>query len=193
LNQSKIAILPVHYQPANTCRQIILASSNVEVEDLAKELYKIGIHILDEIAAVSTEDLYKASQQIIQAGKFQVTLGDEPAITSTLVKAQLEKWPSMKVLQIDAQVMNQIGQDSEWFVKVVDDLPEHVYFSIHVDGMNLDEQTWLELMNLTREITYRRNVVGLDLSASVLQNDQALYCAKLLYKILGTIFESRKH
>jgi hypothetical protein len=189
LNQSKIVILPLNSQAANTPRQIILASRDGEVEDLAKELHKIGIHTLDEITNVSTEDLYKVSQQIIQAGKFLVTLADEPAITFSLVKAQLEKWPSMKVLQIDAQVMHQTGKDPEWFVKVVDDLPEHVYFSIHVDGMNLDERTWQELINLTRELTYRRNIVGLDLIASVLQNGQALFCAKLLYKILGAIFQ----
>jgi hypothetical protein len=190
LNQSKIVILPIHLQGANTPREILLALRNAELEDLGKELYKIGIHTLEEIADISTEELYKVSQQIVQAGKFLVTLGDLPSITSSLVKAQLEKWPSMKLLQIDAEMMHQADQDNEWFVKVVDDLPEHVYFTLHIDGMNLDEVTWRELMNLTRELTHRRNVVGLDLIAPALKDDQPLFCAKLLYKILGLVFNN---
>jgi len=186
LNQSKIVILPIHLQGANTPRQILLALTNAELEEPGKELYKIGIHTLDEIT--DTEELYKVSQQIIQAGKFLVTLADLPSVTSSLVKAQLEKWPSMKLLQIDVQVMHQADQDPEWFVKVVDDLPEHVYFTLHIDGMNLDEVTWRELMNLTRELTHRRNVVGLDLIIPALKDDQSLFCAKLIYKILGSIF-----
>jgi hypothetical protein len=189
--KSKIVILPLRYQAANTPRQIILASKNIEVEDLGKELSKIGIHILDEMADISAEELYKVSQQIIQDGKFQVTLSDEAAITSALVKAQLEKWPSMKVLQIDAQVMHQADQDPEWFVKVVDELPEHVYFSIDITGMNQNESQ--RITDLTRELTHRRNVVGLDLVGLCKDDGQALLCAKLIYKMLGFIFQLRKH
>lgn len=174
-------------QSTKTAQEIIRASQDVKLhdEEPGKETYKIGIHTLEEMRI---QELEKVSGQVILAGKFLVTLGSEPAITPLLVKAQLGKWPSMKVLQIDAQVMQQTGQDPEWFVKVVDDLPEHVYFSIHIDGMNLDELRWQDLMNLTRELTYRRNIVGLDLIASVLQNGQALFGAKLLYKILCLIF-----
>jgi hypothetical protein len=187
LNQPKIVILPIYSEAANTPRQIILASRSVEVEDLGKKLHEIGISILDEIADASAEELYERSRQIIQSGKFLVTLGDVQAITPSLVKAQLEKWPSMKILRIDANVMQQAGHDPQWFVKVVDDLPEHVYYSIHIDGMNQDESQ--HIINLTRELTHRRNVVGLDLIASALQDDQPLFCAKLLYKILSFIFQ----
>ena len=179
----QVVILPVLSSSTNSPRDIVLALRNVELKD--EDLGKIGIQISDEI---TEEQLYEASRHIIQAGKFQVTLGDMPGFTSSLVKAQLEKWPSMKLFQIDAQVIHQADQDSEWFVKVVDDLPEHVYFSMNVDGMNLDEVTSRELMNLTRELTHRRNVVGLDLIASSLQDDQPLFCAKLLYKMLSIIF-----
>src|SRR5262245_10030397 len=131
-------------------REIVLASRNVELKN--EDLGKVEIHTLDEMTKM--EHLYEASLHIIQAGKFQVTLGDDPAITSSLAKAQLEKWPSMKVLQIDAQAMHEADQDPEWFVKVVDDLPEHVYFTLQIDGMNLDEVTWRELTNLIRELTH---------------------------------------
>jgi N1-aminopropylagmatine ureohydrolase len=203
--KSKVVILPVPYKSANTPHEIISASRNVELydEELGKETYKIGIHTLEKMvpevenADAIMEKLYKVSQQILQAGKFQVTLCGEHSITSVLVKAHLEKWPSMAVLQIDADTAKlrnnifyrkDIKNDPEWFVKVVDELPEHVYFTIDIDGMNPDELTWRDLMNLTRELTHRRNVVGVDLVGLYLQEGQAFYCAKLLYKILGLIF-----
>ncbi len=202
--KSKVVILPIHYQSTNAPHEIISASRNVDLndEELGKETYKIGIHTLEEMvpevgnADAMMEKLYEVSQQILQAGKFQVTLGDEHSLTS-LVKAHLEKWPSIVVLQIDADTAKlrsktfyrkDIETDREWFVKVVDELPEHVYFTIDMNGMNPDELTWRDLMNLTRELTYRRNVVSVDLAGQCLQEGKALYCAKLLYKILGCIF-----
>ena len=70
--------------------------------------------------------------------------------------------------------MKDIEKDPEWFVKVVDELPEHVYFTIDIDGMDGSLMpatgtpepgglTWKNLMDLTRELTHRRNVVGLDI------------------------------
>jgi agmatinase len=198
--KSKVVILPVPYE-SDTPQQIISASRDVELydEELSKETYKIGIYTMDEMIPIPgntdamKEELYKISCQIVQSGKFLVTLAGEHSITSAVVKAQLEKWPSMAVLQIDAQgakLRSNIFhmKDAEWFVKVVDELPEHVYFTIDIDGMN-PELTWQDLTNLTRELTYRRNVVGVDLVGLTLQPGQAFFCAKLLYKILGFIFQ----
>lgn len=266
---SKVVILPVPYESTTSYQagtrdaphEIIWASRNVELydEEIGKEIYKIGIHTLDEMVPIlgnadaMMEELYKVSRQIVQAGKFQVTLGGEHAITSPLVRAHLEKWPSMAVVQIDAHAdlrdhyegskhshasalrrvvelcpvvhvgirnisyeeiqalpklrskifyMKDIEKDPEWFVKVVDELPEHVYFTIDIDGMDGSLMpatgtpepgglTWKDMMNLTRELTHRRNVVGLDLVELCPQGGQkapVFLCAKLLYKILGHIF-----
>ena len=203
--KSKVVILPVPYQSTNTSHEIISASRNVDLndEEPGKETFKIGIHTLEKTvpevgnADAMMEKLYEVSQQILQAGKFQVTLGDEHSITSPVVKAHLEKWPSMAVLQIDADAAKlrsnifyrkDIEKDPEWFVKVVDELPEHVYFTIDINEMNPDDLTWRDMMNLTRELTHRRNIVGVDLVGQCLQEGKAFYCAKLLYKILGFIF-----
>jgi agmatinase len=205
--KSKVVILPVPYQSTNTPHEIISASRNVDLndEEPGKETYKIGIHTLEKTvpevgnADAMMEKLYEVSQQILQAGKFQVTLGGEHSTTSPVVKAHLEKWPSMVVLQIDADAAKlrnnvfyrkDIENDPEWFVKVVDELPEHVYFTIDINEMNPDELTWRDLMNLTRELTYRRNVVGVDLVGQCLQEGKAFYFAKLLYKILGLVFNN---
>jgi arginase family enzyme len=199
--KSKVVILPVPYQSTNTPHEIISASRNVDLndEEPGKETYKIGIHTLEKTvpevgnADAMMEKLYEVSQQILQAGKFQVTLGGEQSITSPLMKAHLEKWPSLSVLQIDAdaaKLRNNIfnRKDTDWFVKVVDELPEHVYLTIDINGMNPDELTWRDLTNLTRELTYRRNIVGVHLLGQCTQEGKALYCAKLLYKILGLIY-----
>lgn len=268
--KSKVVILPVPYESTTSYQagtrdaphEIIWASRNVELydEELEKETYKIGIHTLDEMIPVlgnadaMMEELYKVSRQIVQAGKFQVTLGGEHAITSPLVKAHLERWPSMAVVQIDAHAdlrdsfegckhshasalrrvvemcpvvhvgirnisleevqalpklrskifyMKDIEKDPDWFVHVVDELPEHVYFTIDIDGMDSSLMpstgtpepgglTWRNLMDLTRELTHRRNVVGMDLVELCPQvgvKGPNFLCAKLIYKILGHIFK----
>lgn len=270
-DRSKVVILPVPYESTTSYQagtrdaphEIIWASRNVELydEELEKEIYKIGIHTLDEMIPVlgnadaMMEELYAVSRQIVQAGKFQVTLGGEHAITSPIVKAHLERWPSMAVLQIDAHAdlrdefegsrhshasalrrvvemcpvvhvgirnisfeevqalpklkskifyMKDIEKDPEWFVKVVDELPEHVYFTIDVDGMDPSIMpatgtpepgglTWKNVMDLTKEVTHRRNIVGFDVVELCPQagiKAPVFLCAKLIYKILGHVFKS---
>ncbi len=269
-DQSRVVILPVPYESTTSYQagtrdaphEIIWASRNVELydEETGKETYKIGIHTLDEMipilgnADAMMDALYSVSRQIVQAGKFQITLGGEHAITSPLVRAHLEKYPSLAVLQIDAHAdlrdsyegckhshasamrrvvelcpvvhvgirnisleevqalpklkskifyMKDIEKDLRWFEKVVDELPEHVYFTIDIDGMDSSLMpstgtpepgglSWQDLMNLTREVTHRRNIVGLDLVELCPQagvKAPNFLCAKLIYKILGQIFK----
>ena len=269
-DKSRVVILPVPYESTTSYQagtrdaphEIIWASRNVELydEELGKETYEIGIHTLQVMVPIlgnadaMMEELYKVSRQIVQAGKFQVTLGGEHAITSPLVRAHLERWPSLAVLQIDAHAdlrdsfegskhshasalrrvvelcpvvhvgirnisleevkalptlkskifyMKDIEKDPDWFVHVVDELPEHVYFTIDIDGLDSSVMpstgtpepgglTWKNLMDLTRELTHRRNVVGMDLVELCPQagvKAPNFLCAKLIYKILGHIFK----
>jgi agmatinase len=268
-DRSRVVILPVPYEATTSYQagtrdaphEIIWASRNVELydEELEKETYTIGIHTLDEMVPVlgnadaMMEQLYDVSRQIVQSGKFQVTLGGEHAITSPLVRAHLEKWPSLGVLQIDAHAdlrdsfegskhshasalrrvvelcpvvqvgirniskeevdalptlkstiffMKDIEKDPEWYVKAVEALPEYVYFTIDIDGMDGSLMpatgtpepgglTWRDIMNLTRELTSKRKVVGLDLVELSPQGGvkaPAFLCAKMIYKILGHVF-----
>jgi len=267
--RSRVVIFPVPYESTTSYQagtrdaphEIIWASRNVELydEELEKETYRIGIHTLDEMvpllgnADAMMEELYQVSRQIVQADKFQVTLGGEHAITSPLVRAHLEKYPDLAVLQIDAHAdlrdsyegckhshasamrrvvemcpvvhvgirnisleevealptlkstilyMKDIENDPSWFVKAVDALPEHVYYTIDIDGMDSSLMpstgtpepgglTWKNLMDLTREVTSRRKVVGLDVVELCPQNGikaPNFLCAKLIYKILGRAF-----
>src|SRR5688572_9603432 len=95
-DRSRVVILPVPYEATTSYQagtrdaphEIIWASRNVELydEELEKETYTIGIHTLDEMVPVlgnadaMMEQLYDVSRQIVQSGKFQVTLGGEHAI-----------------------------------------------------------------------------------------------------------------
>jgi agmatinase len=266
-DKSSVVILPVPYESTISSQtgtrdaphQIFQASRNVPPydEETGNETYKIGIHTLDEILILENADammeaLYDVSHQIVQSGKFQITLGGEHTITSPLVKAHLEKYPSLAVLQIDSHAelhdsyegckhsrasamrrvvelcpivqvgirnisseevealpklkskifyMKDIEKDSKWFTKVVDELPEHVYYTIDMNGMDSSFPStgipqsgglsWLNLMDLSREVTARRNIVGLDLVEFCPQagvKAPNLLCAKLIYKILGQIF-----
>jgi agmatinase len=270
LEKSRVVILPVPYESTTSYQagtrdaphEIIWASRNVELydEETGKETYKIGIHTLDEMipilgnADAMIEALYSVSRQIVQADKFQITLGGEHAITSPIVKAHLEKYPSLAVLQIDAHAdlrdsyegskhshasamrrvvelcpvvhvgirnisseevqalpklkskifyMKDIEKDSNWFQKVVEELPEHVYYTIDIDGMDSSLMpstgtpepgglSWFDVMNLTRELANRRNIVGFDLVELCPQvgvKAPNFLCAKLIYKILGQIFK----
>jgi N1-aminopropylagmatine ureohydrolase len=270
LEKSRVVILPVPYESTTSYQagtrdaphEIIWASRNVELydEETGKETYKIGIHTLDEMipilgnADAMIEALYSVSRQIVQADKFQITLGGEHAITSPIVRAHLEKYPSLAVLQIDAHAdlrdsyqgckhshasamrrvvelcpvvhvgirnisseevqalpklkskifyMKDIEKDSNWFKKVVEELPEHVYYTIDIDGMDSSLMpstgtpepgglSWFDVMNLTRELANRRNIVGFDLVELCPQvgvKAPNFLCAKLIYKILGQIFQ----
>ena len=271
-DSSRVVILPVPYESTTSYQagtrdaphEIVWASRNVELydEETGKETYKIGIHTLDEMipilgnADAMMETLYSVSRQIVQAGKFQVALGGEHAISSPLVKAHLEKYPSMAVVQIDAHAdlrdsyegckhshasamrrvvelcpvvhvgirnisfeevqalpklkskifyMKDIEKDPKWFTRVVDELPEHVYYTIDIDGMDSSLMpstgtpepgglNWQDLMNLTRELAHRRNIVGLDLVELCPQvgvKAPNFLCAKLIYKILGQVFKDK--
>ncbi len=266
---ARVVILPVPYESTTSYQagtrdaphEIIRASRNVELydEELGKETYQIGIHTLEEMVPVlgnadaMMEALYQVSRQIVGQGKFQVTLGGEHAITSPLVKAHLERWPDLGVLQIDAHAdlrdsyegckhshasalrrvvemcpvvhtgirniskeeidalpflrstifyMKDMEKDPQWFVKAVDALPEHVYFTIDIDGMDSSlmpatgtpepgGMSWRDVMDLTRELTSRRKIVGFDLVELCPQGSSkapAFLCAKLIYKILGHVF-----
>jgi agmatinase len=269
LEDSRVIVLPVPYESTTSYQagtrdaphEIIRASRNVELydEETGKETYKIGIHTLEEMIPVlgnadaMMEEIYHVSRQIVQLEKFQVTLGGEHSITSPIVRAHLEQYPGLAVLQIDAHAdlrdswegspyshasamrrvvelcpvigvgirnisidevedlpklqssiftMKDIRQDPQWFVKVVDKLPEHVYLTIDVDGFDSSVMpatgtpepgglTWYDVMELGRELTDRRKVVGLDLVELCPQGGSkahAFLCAKLVYRLVGLIF-----
>lgn len=268
-DSAKVVIFPVPYESTTSYQagtrdaphEIIHASRQIELydEETGKETYRIGIHTMEEIvpllgnADAMMDALYDVGRQVVLQEKFLVTLGGEHAITSPFVRAYLEKYPKLGVLQIDAHAdlrdsyegcrhshasamrrvvemcpvvhvgirnislaevqalpelrstifyMKDIEKDPDWIRKAVDALPEDVYFTIDIDGMDSSllpstgtpepgGLSWNDIMSLSDELTRRRNVVGMDLVELCPQGgvkSPAFLCAKMIYKILGKIF-----
>jgi len=116
---AKVAIQLVPYEHTSSYivgsdkgpRAIVEASHFVEFydEELDQETYRsLGIVTIDEMdftnlvneaAIAAIENQTKA---LLNAGKFVVSLGAEHTVTLGFVKAHLEKYPDLSVMQIDA-------------------------------------------------------------------------------------------
>ena len=91
-------------------REILEASSQVELwdEELGVDVHERGLFTLPEIdlssfslpAALS--HIQRVAGEILDAGKFLVTLGGEHSITPPIVAAAAVRHPALTVLQIDA-------------------------------------------------------------------------------------------
>lgn len=88
---------------------IVDASRNMELydEDTDAEVYKIGIHTLEEFSPRPTpermmNDLYERSKELVETGKFVCTLGGEHSISGPVIRAHAEKYHDLSILQIDA-------------------------------------------------------------------------------------------
>ena len=87
----------------------IAASENMELYDIEtdSEVYKKGIHILNEIAEKSSpekvfKEVYKKTKELLKTNKFLTFFGGEHSVSIGIIKAFYEKYNNLTVLQIDA-------------------------------------------------------------------------------------------
>ncbi len=114
---SRILVLPVSYEGTVSfgtgtgagAMAIVDASRNMELyeEETDAEVYKLGIHTLDEFTARPTpesmmNDLYEHSRELLKSDKFLCMLGGEHSVSAPIIKAHAEKYHNLSVLQIDA-------------------------------------------------------------------------------------------
>lgn len=114
---ARILVFPVSYQgtssaeskTANGARAIIDASREMELyeEETDAEVYKIGIHTLDEFQSRPTSEtmmnaLYERTKELLKSDKFICTLGGEHSISAPIIGAHAENFHNLSVLQIDA-------------------------------------------------------------------------------------------
>jgi agmatinase len=114
---ARVLILPVSYEgtvsygkgTGKGAMAIIDASRNMELydEETNAEVYKIGIHTLEEFEPRPTpekmmQDLYHYVKNLLKEDKFLCTLGGEHSISAPIIKAHAEKFYNLSVLQIDA-------------------------------------------------------------------------------------------
>jgi len=116
--KAKVVVMPVPYDKTTTYRSgtrngpaaIIDASMNMEIfdEELNQETYRMGIHTMQVLPVdeLTLEDMVEkvrlSTLEVLKAGKFPVIIGGEHSITTGAVKAFIETYPTLSVLQLDA-------------------------------------------------------------------------------------------
>jgi N1-aminopropylagmatine ureohydrolase len=91
-------------------RELLLASAQVELwdEEVQADIHTRGICTLPEMDLSSAtleeaiSDLQRVAGEILDHGKFLLTIGGEHSITSPIVAAAAERHKGLSVLQIDA-------------------------------------------------------------------------------------------
>src|SRR5829696_2295431 len=99
---ARIVVLPVSYEGTVSygtgtgagAMAIVDASRNMELyeEETDAEVYKIGIHTLDEFKPRATpelmmNDLYDYTKDILKADKFMCMLGGEHSVSAPVIRA----------------------------------------------------------------------------------------------------------
>jgi agmatinase len=116
-DSSRILILPISYEGTVSygtgtgagAMAIVEASRNMELyeEETDSEVYKLGIHTLDEFRPRETpelmmSELYDHTKDLLRTDKFVCMLGGEHSVSAPVIRAHAEKYHNMSVLQIDA-------------------------------------------------------------------------------------------
>jgi agmatinase len=76
-------------------------------EETDAEVYKIGIHTLEEFAACESPEammngLYEQTKELLKSEKFVCMLGGEHSVSAPVIRAHAEKFHNISILQIDA-------------------------------------------------------------------------------------------
>jgi len=116
--RSRVVVLPVPYDSTVTARAgardgpaaIIDASADMELYDagLGYEPYRHGIHTLPELAPhtgspeAMIDRIEAVAGELLDAGKFVVTLGGEHTVAVGAVRAHARRRPGLSVLAFDA-------------------------------------------------------------------------------------------
>lgn len=116
-DSARVLVLPVSYEgtvsygtgAGGGAMAIIDASRNMELyeDETDTEIYKIGIHTLDEFTpretpAAMMEALYDRTRELLAAEKFMCMLGGEHSVSAPVIRAHAERFHNLSVLQIDA-------------------------------------------------------------------------------------------
>ena len=114
---SRILVWPISYEgtvsygggTGQGAMAIIDASRNMELydEETDAEIYKLGIHTVDESPSVDPPEqmmssLYDRAKELVASGKFVTMIGGEHSVSAPVIRAHAEKYQNLSVLQIDA-------------------------------------------------------------------------------------------
>ena len=116
-DDARVLVWPISYEgtvsygtgTGDGAMAIIEASRNMELydEETRSEVYKIGIHTLDETPPALTPDLmmdnlYQRTKELLGEDKFICMIGGEHSVSAPVIRAHAERYHNLSVLQIDA-------------------------------------------------------------------------------------------
>jgi agmatinase len=115
-SESKIVLLPVPFDKTSTYQKgsdngpkaLIEASRNMELYDIEtnSEVYLNGIYTAPPVVSKTSQKMlettYKKTKELLHQNKFVVVLGGEHSISYGAIKATVEKYKKLTVLQFDA-------------------------------------------------------------------------------------------
>src|SRR5437762_383953 len=114
---ARILVWPISYEgtvsygggTGQGAAAIIDASRNMELydEETDAEVYKLGLHTLDEPAPLDPPErmmnsLYDRAKELLGSGKFVTMIGGEHSVSAPVIRAHAERYGNLSVLQIDA-------------------------------------------------------------------------------------------
>lgn len=166
-NTSKIAILPVPYDKTTTYQHgadrgpaaMIEASRNLELYDIEtnSEAYLNGIYTADPVEVETSErmlaEVYRRTLELIDEGKFVVTLGGEHSISYAPIRAHADRYGPISVLQFDAHAdLHPAYERNPWshasVMARVKELPKvEKIVSVGIRSMSRDELPLLDTAN----------------------------------------------
>jgi len=116
-DNSRILVWPISYEgtvsygggTGKGAAAIIDSSRNMELydEETDAEVYKLGIHTLDESPPLEPPERmmnspYGRAKELVGSGKFIAMIGGEHSVSAPVIRAHAEKYPNLSILQIDA-------------------------------------------------------------------------------------------
>ena len=178
-DSSRVLVLPVSYEGTVSfgtgtgagAMAIVDASRNMELyeEETDAEVYKIGIHTLDEFKPRETpeammNDLYEHSKELLKSDKFLCMLGGEHSVSAPIIRAHAEKYHNLSILQIDAHADLRDEYDgtphshASIMARVVKDL-KIPSVQVGIRSISADEARAIDA-GLPTKIFWARDIVG---------------------------------
>jgi agmatinase len=175
---SRILVWPISYEgtvsygggTGRGAAAIIDASRNMELydEETDAEVYKLGIHTIDESPPLETPDammnaLYNRAKRLLGNDRFVVMIGGEHSVSAPVIRAHAEKYPNLSVLQIDAHADLRDTYDGTPYshasimARVVRDLRIPAV-QVGIRSMSVDEARALD--RLPTRIFWAKDIVG---------------------------------
>jgi agmatinase len=165
---SRVTIVPVPYEAtvsyghgtAKGPEAVLEASQQVELfdDELWIEPYKVGIHTaepvhMDPVIGESAEpfqELRNAIAPLIEFNKFPIIIGGEHSLTLGAVRACVDRYPDLSILQIDAHADCRDSYDGNPYshasvsYHLYKALPEPLITQVGIRNISSGEVEWME-------------------------------------------------